>query len=114
MESWRELPQQRLDFRGHRRQDLVLQWAGSREELESRLRAAGWQPAPDLDLRGMLLWLNPQVELRELPVLPQIHDGSEDALTLVRYDDQSERPLGAALLGHRRTLARGRPADLGG
>jgi membrane-associated phospholipid phosphatase len=90
MESWRELPQQRLDFRGHRRQDLVLQWAGSREELESRLRAAGWQPAPDLDLRGMLLWLNPQVELRELPVLPQIHDGSEDDLTMVRYDDQPD------------------------
>ena len=87
-EGWRKLPQQRLDFRGHRRQDLVLQWASSRKELESRLRAAGWQPAPPPTWKGVLLWLNPQVELRELPVLPQTHAGREDALALVRYDDQ--------------------------
>ena len=83
--GWQRLPQQRMDFRGIRRQDFVLQWAGTREELEKRLREAGWQPAPAPDLRSMLLWLSPQVELRELPVLPQIHDGSEDDLTLVRY-----------------------------
>jgi hypothetical protein len=63
----------------------VLQWAGSQEELERRLLEAGWQPAPCADLKGILLWLSPQVELRELPVLPQVHDGSEDDLTLVHY-----------------------------
>ena len=81
------LPQQRLDFRGNRRQDFVLQWAGTREELETRLKEAGWQPAPPPTWKGILLWLSPQVELRELPVLPQIHDGSEDDLTMVRYGD---------------------------
>lgn len=86
--GWRQLPQQRLDFRGNRRQDFVLQWAGTREDLERRLLAAGWQPSPPPKLRSMLLWLSPQVELRELPVLPQIHDGSEDDLTMVRYGDQ--------------------------
>ncbi|MFO1370970.1 MAG: VTT domain-containing protein [Candidatus Competibacteraceae bacterium] len=85
--GWRQLPQQRMDFRGNRRQDFVLQWAGTYEELETRLKAAGWQSAPTLTLRSMLLWLSPQVELRELPVLPQIHDGSEDDLTMVRYGD---------------------------
>ena len=83
--GWRQLPQQRMDFRGNRRQDFVLQWAGPQEELERRLREAGWQPAPATDLKGILLWLSPQVELRELPVLPQVHDGSEDDLTLVHY-----------------------------
>ncbi len=86
--GWRRLPQQRLDFRGNRRQDFVLQWAGTREDLERRLLAAGWQPSPPPKPRSMLLWLSPQVELRELPVLPQIHDGSEDDLTMVRYGDQ--------------------------
>ncbi|HHW75893.1 MAG TPA: phosphatase PAP2 family protein [Xanthomonadaceae bacterium] len=86
--GWRQLPQQRLDFRGNRRQDFVLQWAGTREDLERRLLAAGWQPSPPPKPRSMLLWLSPQVELRELPVLPQIHDGSEDDLTMVRYGDQ--------------------------
>ena len=65
----------------------MLQWAGARDELEKRLKDAGWQPAPVPTLRSMLLWLSPQVELWELPVLPQIHDGSEDDLTVVRYGD---------------------------
>ncbi|MBS1222684.1 MAG: superfamily protein [Proteobacteria bacterium] len=64
-----------------------MQWAAARTELERRLREAGWQLAPAADLKSMLLWLSPQVELRELPVLPQTHEGSEDDLTLVRYDD---------------------------
>ena len=85
--GWRRLPQQRMDFRGNPRQDFVLQWAGARDELEKRLKDAGWQPAPVPTLRSMLLWLSPQVELWELPVLPQIHDGSEDDLTVVRYGD---------------------------
>jgi undecaprenyl-diphosphatase len=85
--GWQRLPRQRLDFRGIRRQDFVLQWAGTREELEARLKEAGWQPAPPPTWKGVLLWLSPQVELRELPVLPQIHDGSEDDLTMVRYGD---------------------------
>lgn len=84
-EGWRQLPQQRLDFRGNRRQDFVLQWAGTPEEIKKRLQEAGWEPAPPPDLRSILLCLSPQVELRELPVLPQIHDGSEDDLTMVRY-----------------------------
>mgnify|MGYP003507076412 CR=1 FL=1 len=84
-DGWRQLPQQRMDFRGNRRQDFVLQWAGPQDKLERQLRKAGWQPAPATDLKGILLWLSPQVELRELPVLPQVHDGSEDDLTLVYY-----------------------------
>jgi undecaprenyl-diphosphatase len=88
--DWRRLPQQRRDFGGYRRQDFVLQWASSREELEQRLREAGWQLAPAADLKSMLLWLSPRVELRELPVLPQTHEGSEDDLTLVRYGDRPD------------------------
>ena len=86
-DGWRQLPQQRLDFRGNRRQDFVLQWAGMAKDLEKRLREAGWESAPPPNLRSVLLCLSPQVELRELPVLPQIHDGSDDDLTMVRYAD---------------------------
>lgn len=83
--GWRELPQQRLDFQGQRRQNLLLQWAGTREQLQQRLQKTGWQPAPEMSFKNMLLWLSPQVQLRELPVLPQLHEGREDELTLV-YD----------------------------
>jgi hypothetical protein len=68
----------------------VLQWAITRDELEKRLLAAGWQLAPATDLKSMLLWLSPQVALRELPVLPQTHEGSEDDVILVRYGDDPD------------------------
>ena len=84
--DWQLLPQQRRNFGGHQRQDLVLQWAGARTALQQRLHAAGWQDAPATEVKSLLLWLSPQVELRELPVLPQTHAGREDELTLVRYD----------------------------
>ncbi|MCB1921474.1 MAG: LssY C-terminal domain-containing protein [Candidatus Competibacteraceae bacterium] len=88
--GWRELPQQRLDFQGHRRQDLLLQWAGNREQLQQRLQETGWRQAPKLSFKSMLLWLNPQITLEELPVLPQLHNGREDALTMVHYSDHAE------------------------
>lgn len=93
-QGWRKLPQQRLDFRGHLRQDLTLQWAGTREQLAQRLQNAGWQPDPGMNLKNLLLCLSPQVELRELPVLPQLHNGREDELRMVRYgDDPASRWL---------------------
>ncbi|MCB1769712.1 MAG: VTT domain-containing protein [Candidatus Competibacteraceae bacterium] len=88
--GWRELPQQRLDFQGHHRQDLSLQWAGTREQLQQRLQETGWQPAPEMSVKNILLWLSPQVELPELPVLPQLHEGREDELTLVHYSGHPE------------------------
>lgn len=89
-QDWRLLAQQRQDFGGHPRQDLVLQWAGERTTLEQRLRAAGWQDAPAADLKSMLLWLSPQTELRELPVLPQTHEGRENELALVYYESAAQ------------------------
>jgi len=56
---------------------------------EQRLIRSGQLP-PALELKSMLLWLSPQVALRELPVLPQTHAGREDALTLVRYDQDAQ------------------------
>ncbi len=84
-DGWRRLPQQRLDFNGNLRQEFILQWAGTHESLRNRLREAGWESAPLPNLRSVLLCLSPKVELRELPVLPQIHNGSEDDLIMVRY-----------------------------
>ncbi|MCP5159679.1 MAG: VTT domain-containing protein [Gammaproteobacteria bacterium] len=84
-DGWRELPRQRLDFQGHHRQNLTVQWAETRAQMERRLREVGWQPAPVPNLKSLLLWLSPQVELRELPVLPQLHGGREDELTMVYY-----------------------------
>jgi membrane protein DedA with SNARE-associated domain/membrane-associated phospholipid phosphatase len=81
--NWQRLPAYRLDWRGSPQQPLVLQWAGSQQELERRLLAAGWQKAPAWQLQSILLWLSPQVQLVELPVLPRVHDGRHEKLALV-------------------------------
>lgn len=64
-----------------------MQWAGTRTELEKRLREAGWESPPPTNLRSLLLCLSPEATLRELPVLPQMHEGQEDDLRIVRYAD---------------------------
>jgi undecaprenyl-diphosphatase len=81
--QWRRLPAYRIDFSGDAKQALSLQWAATREELERRLAAAGWQPAPALNLENALHGLNPAVNLEDLPVLPRVHDGRHADLVLI-------------------------------
>ncbi len=79
----RSLRAYRLDWQGNQRQPLELQWAGSRQELERRLHAAGWRTAPALTPASVLFWLNPQVQMADLPVLPRVHEGRHETLALV-------------------------------
>jgi len=83
-EGWRQLPAWRLDLGGEREQPLTVQWAGSLEEVQRTLEPLGWAAPPPLDLRGALAWLRPEPDLRQLPLLPQVHEGRHEALRLVR------------------------------
>jgi undecaprenyl-diphosphatase len=82
-ENGRQLPTYRLDWQGNQQQPLVLQWAGPQQELEQRLLTAGWQQPPALTWQSTLLWLNPEVQLADLPVLPRLHDGRHEEIDLV-------------------------------
>ncbi|MFO1430017.1 MAG: VTT domain-containing protein [Candidatus Competibacteraceae bacterium] len=81
--DWRQFPTQRLDWQGNRRQALLLQWAAPLPVLKQRLHAAGWQIPPPLTWQRALQWLNPQVQLAQLPVLPRLHDGHPETLVMV-------------------------------
>ncbi|HXH04205.1 MAG TPA: bifunctional DedA family/phosphatase PAP2 family protein [Candidatus Competibacteraceae bacterium] len=83
-DGWRRLPGYRQDFLGQPRQRLPLQWAAPRAALLARLQGAGWRPANGPGHGAALQWLNPAVTLEQLPVLPQVHAGQHDAVTLVR------------------------------
>lgn len=76
--GWQQLAPYRLDFGGNPQQPLILQWAASRQALERRLHQAGWQIPPPLNLKQSLMWLNPHVQLADLPVLPRVHDGRHE------------------------------------
>lgn len=86
-EGWQHLPRQRLDFKGQHRQGLALQWTATETDLRRRLLAAGWHGAPPLTLQNSLAWLNPQAQLSDFPVLPQVHDGRHASLTLTHAGD---------------------------
>lgn len=79
-----ELPAFREDLRGHQDQPLNLQFAGDPQWLARRLAAAGWRPAERLDWHNLLRLLSPSLPLRDLPLLPQAHDGRHEALALVK------------------------------
>jgi membrane protein DedA with SNARE-associated domain len=105
---WKQLPAQRQDVAGRPKQPFQLQWAGSLAEIETELRAAGWQDLAPLTAGHMLRWLSSDVPLVDLPILPQVHGGEHPALTLrLPLDDERQYLLRLWPSGFR--LEDGRP-----
>lgn len=88
---WRALPMQRQDVSGRPKQPLQLQWAGSLAEIDSELRAAGWQDSASLSGGNILRWLSSDTEVSQLPVLPQVHAARHPTLMLrLPLDDERQ------------------------
>jgi undecaprenyl-diphosphatase len=90
-ERWRELPASRQDTRGRLEYRLRVQFAGSLEDLAAALRPAGWHPAPAFDWKAGIRLLSPGLPLSQLPLLPQVHAGHHETLSLVRPLPQERR-----------------------
>ncbi len=82
--AWREQPAFRHDIRGRHNHPFYLQYAGSLAWLQTQLAASGWRPAGRLRWDDILKLLSPSLPLQALPVLPQVHDGRHESLTLVK------------------------------
>ncbi|MCB1760090.1 MAG: VTT domain-containing protein [Gammaproteobacteria bacterium] len=82
--GWRGLPALRQDTRGRLEHPLRLQFAGSLTRLAAGLRHAGWQPAPAFDWQAAIRLFSPALPLSQLPLLPQVHAGRHETLSLVR------------------------------
>lgn len=93
VQEWHSLPSHRIDFRGYFEQPLTLQWAGDVTALRARLQTQGWQAPPPMTVAGVLNWLTPEPVLAKLPVLPQVHDGRQEALLLVHSGGVSGQQL---------------------
>lgn len=90
-EGWRDLPAYRVDLAGEREQPLILQWAGSTEELTRYLLSRGWQKPSSLDLKDLLKMFSADTPIGALPVLPCMHNGRIDAVRLVLPLDETHR-----------------------
>ncbi len=89
--EWRQLPALRKDTRNDKKHPLNIQYAGTLETLQAHLEQKGWQPAEMVSLGSVLKLLSPKLELDQLPLLPQVHDGRHESLTLVKDGGDGKR-----------------------
>ena len=89
--GWQDLPVYRFDLGGEDEQPINLQYGGKLTDMEKALQRAGWHRPVPLGPATALHWLMPSSRWNTLPVLPQFHDGRNEALLLVRSlpDSQS-------------------------
>lgn len=74
----------RQDLWHRNRRPFDIQYAGSLRYLVDALAWEGWEPAERLGWQNAVKLLSPSLPLEQLPVLPHVHDGHHDDLTLVK------------------------------
>ena len=87
--QWRQracavLPRHREDLWRREDQRFDIAYAGSLADLAAALEPRGWQPAEMLRSDNLLKLLSPSLPLPELPLIPHVHEGSNEALALVK------------------------------
>jgi membrane protein DedA with SNARE-associated domain/membrane-associated phospholipid phosphatase len=88
---WRKLPTYRIDIEGINTQPLNFQWAGTLSALQEILGKQGWRRAPGFGVLRAMNLLAPHPDLSNLPILPQVHAGQHQKLTLVKKDEHKDR-----------------------
>ncbi len=83
-QGWRSLPAWRGDLEGRHLHPLNVQWLGSLDDLRRPLVKRGWQQPEIAEVSSLLDMFNSDAPLRELPVLPQVHEGRTQQILLVR------------------------------
>jgi undecaprenyl-diphosphatase len=89
--EWQQLPTLRKDTRNYKKHPLNIQYAGTLMSLQAHLEPKGWQPATMVSLSNILKLLSPKLELEQLPLLPQVHDGHHETLALVKDTEEGKR-----------------------
>jgi undecaprenyl-diphosphatase len=91
--DWRLLPAFRIDLSGASSHPLTLQWTGGLEVFRKYLQGQGWHEPVPLTPVSSLQWLRINPPLKELPLLPQAHDGRHESLVLVHATGNPEQEL---------------------
>lgn len=90
-DGWRSLPARRDDLRRLHGHPLTLQYAGALPDLEARLATQGWTRVSTASPSEWLRLLATDLPLAQLPVLPQIHDGQQEAMVITRPGPDDRR-----------------------
>jgi undecaprenyl-diphosphatase len=90
-QDWQDLPATRDDLRRNADHPFTVQYAGALEALRSRLAEQGWDAVDTAEPRDVLKFLSTALPLRQLPVLPQVHEGRHEALVMAKADGDDRR-----------------------
>lgn len=80
--QWRTLPPYRVDIIGQHKHPLTLQYHGELSTLAAALQQQGWRESHHFEWKNTLLWFGGALKLEQFPILPQVHNGKRDVLSL--------------------------------
>jgi undecaprenyl-diphosphatase len=90
-DDWRTLPAFRNDLANTSGYPFNLQWNDSMATIKETLTANGWVGAVQLTLPSSMKWLSKHTPINERPILPQVHKGKHETMSLSYYDKDSEK-----------------------
>ncbi len=87
--DWEGVAHYQTDWGGRAADPMTLQWGGKVAKLEALLLAEGWQKAPPFSLMSSFKWLSPDSSLKDLPLLPRVHQSRHEQHAWVYYEKDS-------------------------
>ncbi len=91
-QGWETLARYRDDLRDRHRFPMNLQWADSLSHIQQQLARQGWHLVQRKTSR-YLNWLKSDTPVTQLPILPHVHKGRYETLSMVKYIDTDKRIL---------------------
>jgi len=90
-DGWHRLPARRAALRQREGHSMTLQYAGDPADLAAIMAGLGWQQAETLDWDNALRLLSPSLPLADLPLIPQVVEGRQEAIALVNPGRDGKR-----------------------
>ena len=72
---------------------MTIQYAGALQVLERALEKDGWERGAAIGWDNLIKLLSPSLPLRDLPLIPHVHDGHHESLTLVKPLGEDRRQV---------------------
>lgn len=111
-ENWKILPTYRQDIANSSAYPFNLQWNESLDNIKQILKQHGWIESPTLSIPLAMRWLSKKTDIEKLPILPQVHNGEHETLTMT-YSMQEDNKLWVLRLWPSRYKNDGLPVWLG-
>ncbi|MFK5926328.1 MAG: VTT domain-containing protein [Desulfuromusa sp.] len=92
-QGFQQLPAWRYTLFGEKEQPLTLQLAGSPQQLTALLLKKGWQKPATVDAKQLLNVFVSNIAITDLPLLPHLSDGRQEALLLAKTSPTSRLVL---------------------